>query len=986
YIVLKLLVDSRRHVAASYWTAASDVAATSASVNAGHRRSTQPATGQRRRVTPPTTGQRWRSMTVNAADHRSTVAVNERVWAGLDRVWARSGSGPPRGMPRVSHMCIRVSHVCPRGIHVAADVDNKHKEESNSGPHAWSLSQNHENHCARQCVKMEYCHHGLAMTATSGKESIVTVPLEALSVYISGTSNAFDVREKHQLVSDTVNSCLAKLRHLKYLDLSGNYFGGRQIPEFIGSFKKLSYLNLSHAGFTGIIPHHIGNLSNLKVLDLSRLEPVTVDDMSWVSGLSSLEHLNLTGVNLRRVQNIDSFLKLVLSSNGIRKIEYVGIWRQCHLKELILSNTYFDEELESFGRLANLRELDLSDNKLTGPIPEALGKLRSLQVLDISANKLTGSVPEAFGKLRSLQLLDLHINGLTGPVPEALGKLRHLQSLDLSSNLLKGPIPKFQGELSKLHLDHNKFNGSIPESLRKLSGLTELYLQLNQLGGPIPVSLGRLTSLQVFSVSLNLLNGTNPVSFGRLSRLSHFDVFNNSLVGMVSEDHFANLSMLEYLNLAYNNKLTYNVSREWIPPFQLRSAQLGSCNISDEFPRLTGTLKNLPCVNGFRGRRILVQNNLFKGSTPRLLCRRTNLDLLDLSRNRLTGKIPMCFGNINDLYMMVLSSNRLSGVISSSLGDIVTLSWLHLNDNNFSGELSSFRSLFVLDLGENKFSGNLPDMIGENLMVLRLYRNNLTGRIPQSLCKLQSLQILDLAHNSLTGPIPHCFGEFFGMMIEFPFRYYNPKVPYDHDGKVMQIINGVALEYKKTVRLFSNMDLSSNKLVGEIPQELTALTGLLGLNLSHNHLNGVIPKDIGNMTSLFSQSITALTFLSYLNLSYNSLSGRIPTGNQLQTLTDPSLYVGNRDLCGAPLPKKCSNQEVPTSNNSYKDANKPKKVWLYVDITCGFATGFWGIIGVLMFKKQWRHKLFMFSEATIDKIHIAVAVGISKMKRGRVGA
>ncbi|GKE22510.1 leucine-rich repeat protein, partial [Tanacetum coccineum] len=126
---------------------------------------------------------------------------------------------------------------------------------------------------------------------------------------------------------------------------------------------------------------------------------------------------------------------------------------------------------------------------------------------------------------------------------------------------------------------------------------------------------------------------------------------------------------------------------------------------------------------------------------------------------------------------------------------------------------------------------------------------------------------------------------------------------------------------------------SSNKLVGEIPQELTALTGLLGLNLSHSYLNGVIPKDIGNMTSLFSldfsanqftgmihQSITALTFLSYLNLSYNSLSGRIPTRNQLQTLTDPSLYAGNRDLCGAPLPKNCSNHEDPTGKNRYEDA------------------------------------------------------------------
>nr|GEX98187.1 hypothetical protein [Tanacetum cinerariifolium] len=127
----QLLAASRRHVAASYWTAASDVAPTSAPVNAGQRRSTPPATGQRRRFTVVIGGQRRRSTTVNAAGHRSTPAdhggdrrsttitggeplltaagppltttrppVNGGWWAGqpleLGRVRVGSGSGPGR--------------------------------------------------------------------------------------------------------------------------------------------------------------------------------------------------------------------------------------------------------------------------------------------------------------------------------------------------------------------------------------------------------------------------------------------------------------------------------------------------------------------------------------------------------------------------------------------------------------------------------------------------------------------------------------------------------------------------------------------------------------------------------------------------------------------------------------------------------------------------------------------------------------------------
>ncbi|GKE87396.1 leucine-rich repeat protein, partial [Tanacetum coccineum] len=134
-------------------------------------------------------------------------------------------------------------------------------------------------------------------------------------------------------------------------------------------------------------------------------------------------------------------------------------------------------------------------------------------------------------------------------------------------------------------------------------------------------------------------------------------------------------------------------------------------------------------------------------------------------------------------------------------------------------------------------------------------------------------------------------------------------------------------------------------------------------------------------------SIGALNFLSHLNLSHNNLSGRIPTGNQLQTLTDPSIYVGNRDLCGAPL-KNCSNNEGQTTMHKNNEAANhiSNMVWFSMDIMSGFAAGFWGIIGALLFKTHWRHKLFMFAEETVDKILVAVVLRVDKMKRGRESA
>nr|GEZ33794.1 hypothetical protein [Tanacetum cinerariifolium] len=87
YLVHQSLAVSRRHVAASYWTAASDVAATSSPVNAGHRRST----------TVNAVGHRSTAAN-HGGDRRSTVAVND----GLRRR-PPVNSGGQRRLPVANH-------------------------------------------------------------------------------------------------------------------------------------------------------------------------------------------------------------------------------------------------------------------------------------------------------------------------------------------------------------------------------------------------------------------------------------------------------------------------------------------------------------------------------------------------------------------------------------------------------------------------------------------------------------------------------------------------------------------------------------------------------------------------------------------------------------------------------------------------------------------------------------------------------------------
>ncbi|GJY89025.1 leucine-rich repeat protein [Tanacetum coccineum] len=248
--------------------------------------------------------------------------------------------------------------------------------------------------------------------------------------------------------------------------------------------------------------------------------------------MSSLLSLDLSYNMLSSSVPIMLNLRMLdLSGNNFKQIEDVGIWRQCHLKELRVSFNQF--------------EIKLIDS------------------------------PKNISECSQYSFERLHLDwSLKGPIPESLGRLRLLEELDLSYNQLTGPIPTFVGGLTQLDLSDNLLNGSIPESFGSLTALTYLNLGHNQLTGHIPTSLGRLVSLQLFRVRSNSLNGTVPVSIGQLTKLKYLDISENSLEGVITEAHLAKLSMLKYLGTSSNSKLTFNVSREWKPPFQLMTADL----------------------------------------------------------------------------------------------------------------------------------------------------------------------------------------------------------------------------------------------------------------------------------------------------------------------------------------------------------------------------------------------------------------------------
>ncbi|WCJ27638.1 Leucine-rich receptor-like protein kinase family protein [Euphorbia peplus] len=345
------------------------------------------------------------------------------------------------------------------------------------------------------------------------------------------------------LLTGSIPTSFGNLLKLEELQLSVNRLTGT-IPVDITKCTALTHFEVDNNAISGEIPGAIGNLKSLTLFYAwhNNLTGYIPDSLSLCENLQSLDlsYNYLFGSIPKHIFGLQNLTKLLLLSNDFSGFVPPDIGNCTNLYRLRLNGNRLSGTIPSeIGKLKILNFVDLSDNHLVGGIPAAISGCQSLEFLDLHSNGISGSLPDTLPK--SLQLLDVSENRLRGPLTRSIGSLTELTKLMLSKNQLSGRIPSeilACSRLQLLNLGDNGLSGDIPKELGQLPALEiSLNLSFNSFSGAIPSEFSGLTKLAVLDLSHNNLKGNLNV-LKDLENLVSLNVSFNELSGELPNTPF----------------------------------------------------------------------------------------------------------------------------------------------------------------------------------------------------------------------------------------------------------------------------------------------------------------------------------------------------------------------------------------------------------------------------------------------------------------
>ncbi len=379
---------------------------------------------------------------------------------------------------------------------------------------------------------------------------------------------------------------------------------------------------------------------------------------------------------------------------------------------------------------ARVTALRLSENGLSGQLPEGLGDLAFLTELQVNGNEgLSGPIPFSLSALSIQQLqyggtmlctvrdegFQVWLNAIPTrdgeflacneersdlmKLHEAMGGASWTESANWGTDAPLGnwfgiAVDSTTGRVTQINLNRNNLSGTVPLEVRHFPYLRTLRLDYNRLEGEIPPEIGELIELRRMDMDGNEFKGQIPPEIGNLVNLRVLWIGGNQMSGPIPPE-LGNLASLREIHL-YNARFDGSIPEEFGALAELRLLDISDTRLDGPVPGALGALKKLQLLD-LTGNRLL-------GPLPVELGQLDSLRILLLSDNMIDGPLPAELGQLGSLLQISAQNNMLSGPVPPEFGDLDALIWLHLQNNpDLSGplpdELTSLTALEQLIAG-----------------------------------------------------------------------------------------------------------------------------------------------------------------------------------------------------------------------------------------------------------------------------------------------
>uniref|UniRef100_A0A0D9YPP6 non-specific serine/threonine protein kinase n=1 Tax=Oryza glumipatula TaxID=40148 RepID=A0A0D9YPP6_9ORYZ len=202
---------------------------------------------------------------------------------------------------------------------------------------------------------------------------------------------------------------------------------------------------------------------------------------------------------------------------------------------------------------------------------------------------------------------------------------------------------------------------------------------------------------------------------------------------------------------------------------------------------------------------------------------------------------------------------------------------LELMRQNLSGvlpeEVVNLTYLTNLSLQGNRISGTVPKELGRMPFLKSIFisANDITGELPSTFSRLTNMTDLDMQGTLMSGPIP-------------------PEISLLNNLTELRVtdLSGPSMKFPplQNAQHLTKVVLRNCSIYGEIPPYLGQMQYLILMDLSFNKLTGQIPQNFDRMVALQ---------LQYLDVSFNNFTGNPPNECQQANVNMVSSFSSSND-------------------------------------------------------------------------------------------